>query len=61
MDDPIVFYQCTGTERWWVEAQSVKGEKLLKACSEDEYKQASADEIPENWLKVIQKIDELSK
>lgn len=61
MDSPIVFYQCAETGRWWFEAQSLKGEKLLIACSEKEYKEASADEIPENWLRVIQKIDELSK
>jgi arginase family enzyme len=61
MDSPIVFYQCAETGRWWFEVQSLKGEKLLIACSEKEYKEAAADEIPENWLRVIQKIDELSK
>ncbi|MCG6189614.1 arginase family protein [Maribellus maritimus] len=61
IDEPIVFYKCTETARWWFEIQSIKGNKYLIACSKKEYDEASGDEIPENWLKFVQKIDELSK
>ena len=61
IDDPLVFYRCAETDRWWFEAYSPRGEKLLIACSEKEYQEASNNEIPGIWLKYIQKIDELSK
>ncbi len=61
IDEPLVFYHCAGTGRWWFDAGFFKGEKLMVACSEDEYKEASNNEIPEIWLKYIQKIDESSK
>ncbi len=61
MDKPLVFFQDTVTERWWVEVQSISGEKIVVACSEEEYRQAASNEIPEIWLNYIQKIDELSK
>ena len=61
VEQPLVFLQCPKTLRWWMEIQSVHGEKVLIACSEREYRQASDNEIPELWLKYVQKIDEFSK
>lgn len=61
IEQPLVFLQCPETSRWWMEVQSVHGEKVLIACSENEYRQASGNEIPELWLKYVQKIDEFSK
>jgi hypothetical protein len=39
----------------------LNGEKVTIACSEREYQQAANNEIPELWLKYVQKTDELSK
>jgi arginase family enzyme len=61
MDNPLVFYKSAETGRLWFEIGPLKGEKILIACSEKEYKEAATDEIPEIWLKYIQKTDELSK
>lgn len=61
LDKPLVFFQDTVTERWWLEIKSLSGEKIIVACSEEEYTRASSNEIPEIWLNYIQKIDELSK
>lgn len=61
IEHPLVFLQCPETFRWWMEIQSVHGEKTLIACSDKEYQQASENEIPELWLKYVQKIDEFSK
>ena len=61
LDKPLVFFQDTVTERWWLEIQSLSGERVVVACSEEEYRRASSNEIPEIWLNYIQKIDELSK
>lgn len=61
IDNPILFLQCTATNRWWFEIESLNDEKIIIACSEREYQQASNNEIPELWIKYIQKIDEISK
>lgn len=61
VDKPIVFFKNTVTNRWWIQIETTENGKLCFACSESEYVQASNNEIPEMWLKYIQKIDELLK
>jgi arginase family enzyme len=61
VDKPIVFFKDSITGRWWMEIETIENRKLCFACSEREYEQASNNEIPELWLKYIQKIDELLK
>jgi len=61
IDKPLVFMQCPETLRWWMEVKSMNGLKMLIACSEREYELASDNEIPELWLKYVQKIDEILK
>ena len=61
LDKPLIFYFSEVTNRWWFEIQSINGEKYILACSEKDYLQASNNEIPELWLKYIQKIDDFSK
>ena len=61
VDNPIVFFKNTVTNRWWMEIETNEKIKLYFACSEKEYEQASNNEIPELWLKYIQKIDDRLK
>lgn len=61
LDKPLVFFQDTNSSRWWMEIQGITGEKTVVACSKEEYVRASSNEIPEFWLKYVQKIDELLK
>jgi len=61
VDKPIVFFKNTITNRWWMQIETTEKKKLCFACSEREYEQASNNEIPELWLKYIQKIDVLLK
>jgi hypothetical protein len=57
LDKPIVFYKNIITNQWWMEIETPEKAKLHIACSEKEYSQASNNEIPELWLKYLQKID----
>ncbi len=61
VDLPIVFVRDLQTDRWWMEIKTIHGEKRYFACSEKEYLQASDNEIPELWLKYVQKTDEILK
>jgi arginase family enzyme len=57
IDNPIVFFKSNITNQWWMEIETTEKIKLYIACSEKEYAQASNNEIPELWLKYLQKID----
>lgn len=61
VDKPIVFYKNTVTNLWWMEIETDEKVKFCFACSEKEYELASNNEIPELWLKYIQKIDDRLK
>ncbi len=61
VDKPIVFLKNNSTKRWWFQVPVMNGEPIYFGCSEKEYEQASIDEIPELWLKYLQKSDELLK
>jgi arginase family enzyme len=61
VDKPIVFFKNTITNQWWMQIETTEKRKLYFGCSEKDYEQASNNEIPELWLKYIQKIDVLLK
>ncbi|HZH73562.1 MAG TPA: hypothetical protein VFD91_13775, partial [Mariniphaga sp.] len=61
MDAPIVFRYDREFDRWWFDVQALTGEIIKIACSEKDYQQAAANEIPERWLNFIQKMDSMSK
>lgn len=58
---PLVFRKNTVSNQWWMELQLLNGKNILLACSEEEYLQASNNDIPELWFKYVQKIDEILK
>jgi arginase family enzyme len=61
LDQPVVFFCEQTTGRWWFEVKSLTGETAVFACSEEDYRLASSNEIPEKWLGYLQKMDSLSK
>jgi formiminoglutamase len=58
---PIVFYNHTLTNRWWMQLVNFDNNKFVIACLEADYRLASKREIPAKWLKFIRKTDRLSK
>ncbi len=61
LDSPLIFYQNSITQRWWMEISEHDNKKIHISCAEHDYKNAANKEIPQKWLKFIQKIDRLSK
>ena len=61
LDHPVVFRHEKELDRWWFDVQGINGEIVEIACSEEEYRQAAANEIPERWIRFLQKMDRLSK
>jgi len=61
VETPLVFYQNSETGQWWMQLQTADHSFHYLACSEQDYLDATYNEIPEIWLKYVQKIDELLK
>lgn len=55
----VFFYQNNYNQRWWMEVQHPRNpqENLIIACTYDDYKIACKQELPERWLKTIQKLN----
>lgn len=61
VDKPLVFYKNTITNQWWMQIEMLNKKLKFFGCSKKEYEQAANNEIPELWIKYIQKLDELLK
>ncbi|MCY1720760.1 hypothetical protein OU798_10420 [Prolixibacteraceae bacterium Z1-6] len=61
LNEPLIFYKNAETNQWWLQVQSITNEITYIACTEKEFNEACCNEIPEFWLKYVQKIDELLK
>jgi len=48
----ILFIKSPKTNRWWFETT----DKRLVPCTEDDFKQASHNDIPERWLRVHERL-----
>jgi formiminoglutamase len=58
MEHALTFYKSLVTGRWWMEIPVMKtGNKVIVACSDEEYKQACNHDIPELWWKAFQKVN----
>jgi hypothetical protein len=56
----IVFYKNNHTDLWWMEIPVLKAsrsEKVIIACSHEDYQAASNQEIPDRWLKIYKKFN----
>jgi arginase family enzyme len=60
IEPELVFYKSLLTERWWMEIPIIKGttkDEVIIACSEEDYKSASSQQIPERWWKLFRKMN----
>ncbi|MES2811952.1 MAG: formimidoylglutamase [Bacteroidota bacterium] len=61
LDEELIFYKSNKTERWWIEIPFVSNlnNKLKKAtllpCTNDDYLEACAGNVPERWWKAQRK------
>lgn len=61
LEHPVIFRHEEETNRWWFEVQSILGETFEVACTQQDYRVAAGNEIPDRWLRFVQKMDGLSK
>ncbi|MCL3780134.1 hypothetical protein EMN47_06990 [Prolixibacteraceae bacterium JC049] len=57
IDFPLTFYKSLQTERWWMEInwKNSSKDKVIVACTEDDYRIACNNEVPETWWRNFKK------
>jgi formiminoglutamase len=53
--DDLIFIKSNLTDRWWMEVPSDNNENLYFACSHDDYLKANRNEVPDRWVKAVER------
>ena len=56
LKDDLIFIKSNLTERWWMELSDLKGEIIHIACSYDDYQNANHNELPDRWVKAMDRL-----
>lgn len=57
LSQEFVFYRSNKSNRWWVEVPVKPDDKIIISCSQQDYERAVAQEIPERWWKMFQRLN----
>jgi formiminoglutamase len=56
LDDDLIFVKSNLTDRWWMELPSGGDKNLYIACSHEDYIKANHNEVPERWVRGIERL-----
>ena len=56
LEEDLVFVKSNLTERWWLVLNEGKNPDVFVACSYDDYLKANKNEVPERWVKAINRL-----
>ena len=56
LEDDLIFIKSNLTDRWWMELSGIKDENIYVACSHDDYLDANRNELPDRWVKAMERI-----
>lgn len=56
LDDDLIFIKSNLTDRWWMELPSGDDKFTYIACSHEDYLKANHNEVPERWLRGIERL-----
>jgi arginase family enzyme len=56
LDDDLIFIKSNLTDRWWMEFPAEKDKNLYIACSHEDYIKANRNEVPDRWVKTMERL-----
>ncbi|HKK42990.1 MAG TPA: arginase family protein [Bacteroidales bacterium] len=56
LDEDLIFVKSNLTDRWWIELPADKENSYYVACSHEDYLKANRNEIPERWVRAVEKL-----
>jgi len=55
LEDDLIFVKSNMTDRWWMELPAGDDKFFYLACSHEDYLQANHNEVPERWVRGIER------
>jgi formiminoglutamase len=56
LEDDLIFVKSNLTDRWWMEISAENDKFSYIACSHEDYLKANHNEVPERWLRGIERL-----
>ena len=56
LEDDLIFVKSNLTDRWWIEISTKQDEIQYVACSHEDYLRANNNEVPDRWVKAIDRL-----
>jgi len=56
LDDDLIFVKSNLTDRWWMELPAEDDKLSYIACSHEDYLKANHNEVPERWVRGIERM-----
>jgi formiminoglutamase len=56
LDDDMIFVKSNLTDRWWIELSADKDQNQYVACSHEDYLKANRNEVPDRWVKAMERL-----
>ncbi len=54
--DDLIFVKSNLTDRWWMELPVENDQNLYVACSHEDYLKANQNEVPDRWVKAVERL-----
>lgn len=56
LEDDLIFIKSNLTDRWWIVIPQEKDQDQYVACSHEDYLKANRNEVPERWVKAVDRL-----
>ncbi len=56
LEDDLIFVKSNLTDRWWMEITMEKDQNTYIACSHDDYLRANRNEVPDRWVRAVERL-----
>jgi arginase family enzyme len=56
LEDDLIFVKSNLTDRWWIEISTKQDVIQYVACSHEDYLRANNNEVPDRWVKAIDRL-----
>jgi formiminoglutamase len=56
LEDDMIFVKSNLTDRWWFEFSTENDQTLYVACSHEDYLKANRNEVPDRWVKAVERL-----
>jgi formiminoglutamase len=56
LEDDLIFVKSNLTDRWWIEISTRQDERQYVACSHEDYLKANNNEVPDRWVRAIDRL-----